>query len=60
MATLCCDSLAWKLSALRTRPEVSEGGLHLTGLIEEVSSEETDRHRQVEVSIFIHRKVFPL
>ena len=34
-----------------TRPEVSEGGPVITNLIQGVTREEADRHRQIEVSM---------
>ena len=35
----------------QTRPEVSEGGLAISNLIQGVAREEADRHTQIEVSM---------
>ena len=43
-----------------TRPKLSEGGPHITNLIQGVPSEETNRHRQIEFSISITRTELPL
>ena len=39
------------LSRTLTRPEVSEGVPAITNLIQGVAGEESDRHRQIEVSM---------
>ena len=43
-----------------TGPEVSEGGPPITNLTQGVPSEETERHRQIKVSISITRMDLPL
>ena len=40
-----------RVAACLTRPEVSEGGPAITNLIQGVAREETDIHRQIEVSM---------
>ena len=46
-----CDSLVAWVTHTSTRPEVSEGGPVITNLIQGVAREETDIHRQIEVSM---------